>query len=495
METESIPVSDEASVKVSSKRKSGLFQKLFRRSMGPSGTPSYQNTDKSASDETKLQSQMSNLSDVGYSQSLTSLSEEEDPSIDRVPKDDLNTYVVNITEDMMKKSSLYKEWQKNGKIELFKAFLVGKALISVRQALEPHLKDSDREKFRRLKLDKVINSRVKIIVDKFCNDKKQRALAENNSNRLVGAVYTLTEMGKRDYNEDRFLSEPFLREYRNSTTERWDNLSFFGVFDGHGGEQCAEFVSKNLYLNLAQSQYLSKSVKAALEESFHLTNEAWISRCINSDDSKLADCGSTGVVSVIDGKYLHMAWVGDSAGILFMKNGVWLDFVKPHKPSDESEKKRIEELGGKITDNCRVNGSLAVTRAFGDLQYGCIQPEPDIVDYTLTGEEEFLLLACDGLTDVMTPIDILEVVKAEESKDPKGYERTIADVLIREALDRGSNDNITVIYVSMKDITPHTISQLPIKMSEKIELNFKKEPATKRDSAKMIDDIFSAYGM
>ena len=90
----------------------------------------------------------------------------------------------------------------------------------------------------------------------------------------------------------------------------------------------------------------------------------------------------------------------------------------------------------------RVNGILAVSRSFGDLKYGCVNPEPEIIDYGLTGNEDFLLLACDGLTDVMTPIDILEIVKSS-SKD----EQMIARKLVDAALQRGSTDNISVVYV------------------------------------------------
>lgn len=109
--------------------------------------------------------------------------------------------------------------------------------------------------------------------------------------------------------------------------------------------------------------------------------------------------------------------------------------------------------------NDRVNGTLAVSRSFGDVKYGCVNPEPEIINYGLTGNEDFLLLACDGLTDVMTPIDILEIVKTA-SKDERGEEQ-ISQRLVNAALDRGSTDNISVVYVSLKKITEADLKTLP----------------------------------
>jgi serine/threonine protein phosphatase PrpC len=118
-------------------------------------------------------------------------------------------------------------------------------------------------------------------------------------------------------------------------------LSFYAVYDGHGGIDCADFVSKHLHHNLAYHNEFSNTAggvpndvfKRALVESFMLTNKQWfdrVDRCSLSHAS-----GSTAVVAAIQDRTVFIAWAGDSSALLFLKNGVWLDFVVPHKPSIE----------------------------------------------------------------------------------------------------------------------------------------------------------------
>lgn len=104
--------------------------------------------------------------------------------------------------------------------------------------------------------------------------------------------------------------------------------------------------------------------------------------------------------------------------------------------------------------NDRVNGILAVSRSFGDTQYGCVNPEPNIMEYTLRGDERFLLLACDGLTDVMSPTQILEVINSVIG-DPTNEKKinAVSQALINKALERETADNVSVVFVPLD--VPH----------------------------------------
>ena len=94
----------------------------------------------------------------------------------------------------------------------------------------------------------------------------------------------------------------------------------------------------------------------------------------------------------------------------------------------------------------RVNGAVAVSRAFGNIRHRVILPEPDITEMELTGDEEFLVVACDGLWDVMTSVEVRKFVKKFMSKHGK---RTtgISEALVDEALRKGSTDNVSVVFV------------------------------------------------
>ena len=152
-----------------------------------------------------------------------------------------------------------------------------------------------------------------------------------SAKKLVGQVVGVSEKGMRDSNEDRHVAFPYLNEIvgRENTN---GNLSYFAVFDGHGGIECAHFAATHLHLNLANHKMLTTDIRRALHESFLYPNRQWENAVQRGASSA---CGSTAVVAVFQDKTLHVAWAGDSACMLFLKSGIWLDFVVPHKPSNE----------------------------------------------------------------------------------------------------------------------------------------------------------------
>lgn len=258
---------------------------------------------------------------------------------------------------------------------------------------------------------------------------------------IVSRCGATSEQGLRESNEDRHACFPYMNELFSRSID--GGLSFFGVFDGHGGVECANYVSTHLHVNIARHPYLISNTRLAIYDAFMLTQHQWTVTMHRAGLSAIT--GSTCITAIIQERKLYIAWAGDSSAILFLKNGIWLEFVSPHKPSNENEKQRIISKGGFVQDN-RVNGILAVSRSFGDIKYGCVNPEPDIMDYTMTGSEAYLILACDGLTDVMQPIDMqLCVTRAVASGITDS--KILAQSLVQEALTRGSTDNISVIYV------------------------------------------------
>lgn len=98
----------------------------------------------------------------------------------------------------------------------------------------------------------------------------------------------------------------------------------------------------------------------------------------------------------------------------------------------------------------RVNGAVAVSRAFGNIRHRVIIPEPDLLEIDLTGDEEFIIVACDGLWDVMTSKEVRTFVKKYMNKNGKRT-KGISTALVDEALRRGSTDNVSVVFVEFKD--------------------------------------------
>lgn len=119
--------------------------------------------------------------------------------------------------------------------------------------------------------------------------------------------------------------------------------------------------------------------------------------------------------------------------------------TQDHKASDEAERKRIEDAGGFVLRG-RVLGMLAVARSFGDHTLKPFVPaKPDVQAEKLGPDDEFVILACDGLWDVVTDLEAVNLVHQwmREGKD----KQSVAEALLEEAKEHGSTDNITVLVV------------------------------------------------
>ena len=165
---------------------------------------------------------------------------------------------------------------------------------------------------------------------------------------------------------------------------------------------------------------------------------------------------------------LITANIGDSRAIL-CRNGVAIALSRDHKPNDPIEYQRIQQLGGTVVWDgevdrmrepipgmgCyRVNGNLALSRVIGDRSdRPVVNSDPDITLITLVvPEDEFVVVATDGLWDVMSSSDTVAFIRALlDNVEHDAIDRdSIATYVVEEALRRGSDDNITVIIVWLK---------------------------------------------
>lgn len=192
------------------------------------------------------------------------------------------------------------------------------------------------------------------------------------------------------------------------------NYSFFGVFDGHAGAEAAKYCAKNILESIKNSldgdmTPTCESLEGAIKKGF-LALDVKLSKEkkfeTNEDHS-----GTTAIAVMVTPEKIIWSNCGDSRALL-CQSGKLAFATQDHKPYNEDERRRIERAGGSVMMQ-RVNGSLAVSRALGDFTFKrtpdfhpteqLVSPEPDItVGNRDLEKDEFLLLACDGIFDVMS---------------------------------------------------------------------------------------------
>ncbi|XP_052852280.1 protein phosphatase 1F [Drosophila gunungcola] len=226
---------------------------------------------------------------------------------------------------------------------------------------------------------------------------------------------------------------------------------FFGVFDGHSGSLSASYVTSQLPQLLADQLKVNPNAsdtspdfyRNAFESAFLLADERFTQKKITS--------GTTSVCALITKNQLYIAWVGDSKALLVGKR-TQLQLVKPHKPENPDERKRIETAGGTVLHaqgQWRVNGILNVARSIGDYSLEAVIAEPDFVDVQLNEAHDFLVLGTDGLWDHVPESFVIETVY-DSLADPTTKLDDIPKLLIEAAKERDSQDNITAVVVLLK---------------------------------------------
>ncbi|XP_042302894.1 protein phosphatase 1G [Sceloporus undulatus] len=182
-----------------------------------------------------------------------------------------------------------------------------------------------------------------------------------------------------------------------------------------------------------------------------------------------SDSGTTAVVALIRGKQLIVANAGDSRCVV-SESGKAVDMSYDHKPEDEVELARIKNAGGKVTMDGRVNGGLNLSRAIGDHFYKRnknLPPEeqmisalPDIKVLTINDDHDFMVIACDGIWNVMSSQEVVDFIQSKIAQKGEDGELRLLSSIVEELLDRclapdtsgdGTGcDNMTCILISFK---------------------------------------------
>ncbi|XP_076881205.1 protein phosphatase 2C 7-like [Bidens hawaiensis] len=335
-------------------------------------------------------------------------------------------------------------------------------------------------------------------------------VADNNHSKTVRSVFELEYVplygshsvcGRRTEMEDTVSSVPACTKIPvkmlvgdrviNGINTNLTELTahFFGVYDGHGGYQVANYCRDRVHTALEEELKVMKQelIKGTTNETVQVQWEKTFTNCFKKVDDEVGGktssnidgsdtisepvapetVGSTAVVALICSSHIIVANCGDSRAVLYRgKEAIALS--NDHKPNREDEYARIEAAGGKVIqwNGHRVLGVLAMSRSIGDgYLKPSIIPEPEVTFTPRARDDECLILASDGLWDVISNQEACEVAKRRiliwHKKNcglpieravggPDLAAQAAAEYLTMLAMQKGSKDNISVIVVDLK---------------------------------------------
>ena len=314
----------------------------------------------------------------------------------------------------------------------------------------------------------------------------------------------------RNYNEDRVSIIINMARPKNYKKNYWPKTSFFGIYDGHGGNMCSEFLRDCLHKLILNDANFPENVELAIKNGFLNAEQTFLNEMAldQNDVNIISDrSGSCAVIVIVVDKKVYVANVGDSRALFSEKKGKnFVVVTEDHKPNNEREKKRIIKNGGHVyqsrtvisgAENESLNGQilfgpyrvlpgrLSVSRTIGDIEakspnFGgnpnVIIWEPDIFIFDLNDYDiDFFIMGCDGIFDQMSNEEIMECAwmilnnnnNINNNDDEESFEYNlenanihekcglIVDFIIKSSMVRKSFDNVTCLMIALKDFSPN----------------------------------------
>jgi serine/threonine protein phosphatase PrpC len=266
-------------------------------------------------------------------------------------------------------------------------------------------------------------------------------------------IFSHSLQGKRDSNEDQHIHIMNL----SGENQELNPVTFIAVFDGHGGKAVSKYLKENLppfFVNRFNKDIYSNSELSA--KYFNKIYDLIQNKMKTDHPRAVQYCGSTACVCIHikDGKKdrLWVLNVGDSRAVKCNRSNIAEQLSQDHKPNSPSERLRIEQLGGKIEfdgSDWRIK-DLSLSRAFGDIE--CtpyVTHLPQIYRNRIKNSDRFIVVACDGLWDVMSNQDAIDYIN--ELQMNLKYKGNYAKDLAELAYQKGSLDNITVVVYMLSN--------------------------------------------
>ncbi|CAA0821075.1 Probable protein phosphatase 2C 22 [Striga hermonthica] len=268
-----------------------------------------------------------------------------------------------------------------------------------------------------------------------------------------------SDIGGRLDMEDTHICIPNLATNFGYDLSGAEAISFYGVFDGHGGKCAAQFARDHLPRIIVEDADFPLELEKVVTRSFIETDAAFEKSC--AIESNLSS-GTTALTAMIFGRSLLVANAGDCRAVL-SRSGFAIEMSNDHRLTCLNERSRVESLGAYVDDGY-LNGQLAVTRALGNWHIkglkgpkndGPLIAEPELKLITLTKEDEFLIIASDGIWDVFRSQNAVDFAR-RRLKEHNNV-RLCCKEIVDEAKKRGATDNLTVVVVCFHTDPPKSV--------------------------------------
>lgn len=353
---------------------------------------------------------------------------------------------------------------------------------------------------------------IDILKKEFPNEFPESQKSEKGFN-IVKSFGLNSYVGYKKSNEDRVIAVEHVKKPANSNIRNWPKISYFGIFDGHGGMGCATFLQENLLkFILEEKAFSSMDYPVAIKNAIDKAEKEFYKKNEGKKREEWDTSGSCANIVLIVDKKIYVANVGDSRTIMSVEGG---KKIKPlsidHKPNNPKEYERIIKCGGgvfaegendigkdpkslpfitniKDFDNYCNNKDIvfreypslmACVRSIGDysIKYKStddekgnntinsqqmkhsIISEPEIMSLDYYPFNDFIIMGCDGIFDVLTNNQIVNAAYfcLKKLGKEKGYNLTnlsgdVCDYIIKLAMVKESEDNLSCIFIAFDGI-------------------------------------------
>ena len=309
----------------------------------------------------------------------------------------------------------------------------------------------------------------------------------------------------KEKNEDRVIASSPIQKPHKAIHRTWPKMSYFGVFDGHGGENCSEYLKNNFLDILIENKNFPYDIKLSLKETFEKIEEEIYNKNKGKALNEIDTSGSCALVSIITENKIYIANIGDSRAIMSINNGTKVrQLTVDHKPNNVKEYERITKNGGKVyidddyqeDEHGKYNekdlkyilnksdfekykdqkdiifrhfpSDLAVMRSIGDLkakkkEYGGLPGNiigiPEIFVYDYSTMNDFMIMGCDGIYDDLSNEEIVraawhifKIKGKEKNYDINALSKDSCDIIMKYGMSLLTSDNLSCIIIGLDGI-------------------------------------------
>ena len=344
---------------------------------------------------------------------------------------------------------------------------------------------------------------INIIFNKLDKNNNTGKISNKSYGKIKAYAASTNKGIIRNYNEDRVSIIINMNQPDNYINKgKFPRISYFGIFDGHGGSKCSEYLRDHLLELICSNQNFPSNVDLSIKEAFKKADEDFLNNYSVKNDKIIDFSGSCALFLLIINNIAFIANVGDSRCLISYNNGkIKKAVTRDHKPNYSYEKERIVNNGGIIYQSQNLlnvedgnvilkgkiligpyrvlPGRLSVSRTIGDpeakiTKYGGIPNvvinEPDIYSFNIDKDDiDYFILGCDGIFDQLNNDDIFECVslvinhnkKLLNEKNKNNENRyidlhttcgDIVNLILNASMQRKSFDNVTCLFISFKDL-------------------------------------------